>query len=622
MRNLIFIVLILFTGGVAMGQQTNEKLANQYYSTGEYEKAAVLYMNLWEKSKNRTHYYDRFFTCLLQSDQYEAAHKDIDKRIKAEPKNPSLLIKKASILIATGASDQADAIYEEAIERLTPDGAMIARLGQEFQKIRNYDMAIETYEKGAVLIRDTVRFANQLRALSDYAQDKDRLIKYCLLSVLQNKKNAVHVKRQLQRNLTPENHEQLQEKLYVFIQNHPDRIVFTEFLEWSLVQLKDFPAALRQARALDRKLEENGQRIFKLGQIAANHEDYKTAIEAYKYIIRKKSKNNSFYLSAKSELLKTKRSLIVQGNGGQTTLDSLEAEYLSFLDVYGRTANSAYVILDLARFQNRYLKDSEKAVNTLEELVQMPGVNKQVLANAKLELGDLFLLKGDRWEATLLYAQVDKDFPEEHLGEVARYRNALLSYYVGDFEWAQAQFDILKSSTTKLIANDAIDRSVFIMDNLGLDTTAHPLMVYADAELKIFQRRYEEAFEQLTILMNIYDGHGLQDDILYLRANAHMDLEQYEDAAYLYARVASDFPEDIRADNSIYALAQLNENVFDDLNQAANLYEKLFIDYHDSTFAIDARKKYRELIKVIPEDERIESDLSPEELFMRGMKLN
>jgi hypothetical protein len=65
---------------------------------------------------------------------------------------------------------------------------------------------------------------------------------------------------------------------------------------------------------------------------------------------------------------------------------------------------------------------------------------------------------------------VDKAFKEETTGQEARFKNARLSYYNGDFQWSQAQFDVLKASTSKLISNDALDLSVFIMDNLNLDT--------------------------------------------------------------------------------------------------------------------------------------------------------
>ena len=202
-------------------------------------------------------------------------------------------------------------------------------------------------------------------------------------------------------------------------------------------------------------------------------------------------------------------------------------------------------------------------------------------------------MKGEIWEATLLYSQVDKALRENPLGQEARYRNAKLSYYNGDFEWAQAQFDILKASTSRMIANDALDMSVFIMDILGLDTTDHPMTVYAESELLVFQNRFDEAFAKLDILSNIYPDHGLQDDILYLKAQTFKKQRRFEEAAELYQIIIDEFPEDIRADNSLYALAKLNEDQLDNVVKAQELYERLFLEYSGSTFSIDARKRYR-----------------------------
>src|SRR5690606_28310264 len=143
------------------------------------------------------------------------------------------------------------------------------------------------------------------------------------------------------------------------------------------------------------------------------------------------------------------------------------------------------------------------------------------------------------------------------IGQDARFRNAKLSYYNGDFEWAQTQFDILKTSTSKLIANDALDLSVFIMDNLGLDSTTHAMAEYAQAELLIFQNKLEEAIDKLTILGNLYSEHGLQDDILYLKAQLYARKREFSTAEALYREVFEKYPEDIRADNALFQLAEL-----------------------------------------------------------------
>ena len=229
----------------------------------------------------------------------------------------------------------------------------------------------------------------------------------------------------------------------------------------------------------------------------------------------------------------------------------------------------------------------------LEELKATPGLDPNTLAEAKISLADYSLIGGDIWESSLLYSPVDKDFKEAQIGQEARFKNARLSYFNGDFQWAQAQFGILKAATTKLIANDALDLSVFIMDNLNLDTTSDAISLYSGAELLVFQNRFDEAFLKLDTLRRNFPEHSLQDDILYLEAQIYEKKRDYPKAAKLYEEVAEKFKEDIRADNSLYALAQLCEVQLNDLEKAKTLYEKIFTDYSGSVFAVEARKRFR-----------------------------
>jgi TolA-binding protein len=194
-----------------------------------------------------------------------------------------------------------------------------------------------------------------------------------------------------------------------------------------------------------------------------------------------------------------------------------------------------------------------------------------------------------------LYSQVDKDFKEETIGQEARFKNARLAYFNGDFQWSQAQFDILKASTSKLISNDALDLSVFIMDNLNLDTSSAAISLYSGAEMLVFQNRFDEAFLKLDTLRLAFPEHSLQDDILYLEAQIFEKKRNWEKAASLYTTIAEKYPEDIRADNALYALAQIYEFRLVNLDKAKELYEKIFMDYSGSLFAVDARKRFRVL---------------------------
>jgi len=274
-------------------------------------------------------------------------------------------------------------------------------------------------------------------------------------------------------------------------------------------------------------------------------------------------------------------------------LMALESRYEIFLDEFGKNSSSAGIIAELADFEAFYLANYEKGISLLQEMIEFPDIEPQTKANAKLSLADLYLILGERWEATLLYSQVDKSFRDDPLGHEARYRNAKLSYYFGDFQWAQSQFEVLKASTSKLIANDALDLSVFIMDNLGLDTSSVSLELFARADLLAFRRQNEEALTTLDTLLSRFPEHSLQDDVLYSKARIYREMGNSDLSIEMYQRIIDEFPEDIRADNSLFELAELFENQVGDKERASELYERLFLEYSGSTFAVEARKRYR-----------------------------
>ena len=73
--------------------------------------------------------------------------------------------------------------------------------------------------------------------------------------------------------------------------------------------------------------------------------------------------------------------------------------------------------------------------------------------------------------------QVEKDFKENPIGHEAKFRKAKVYYYQGDFE-AQSQFEVLKASTSKLTANNAMSLSLLITDNYNSDTSNHGEKLY------------------------------------------------------------------------------------------------------------------------------------------------
>ncbi|RME94951.1 MAG: hypothetical protein D6772_13855, partial [Bacteroidetes bacterium] len=470
----------------------------------------------------------------------------------------------------------------------------VTRLANAFIGLTKYEYAIAAYEKGAELLRDKRIFAYNLGDLYRRKGESKPMIAAYLDAIEDNPDRVRQLKTIFQRYLTDADYRELQTQIYERIQAGAEDAVFPELLAWVFIQRKDYRNALRQVKALDRRFNENGNRIFNLGMVALEDKDYPAATAAFDYIVEEKGQGSTLYLEAKRQSLRAQRLSLVEGyDYTPEGLRTLEAKYLSFLDEFGYTRATAPMILELAELEALYLNNIDEAISLLAAMIEYPGVNPTVQAQGKLALADYYLMQGDIWEATLLYSQVDKAFKEGILGHEARFRNARLAYFNGDFQWAQAQFDVLKASTSKLIANDALDLSVFIMDNLGLDTTAVALQLYADAELLVFQNKFEAAFTKMDSILMLFPEHSLQDDIYYLKGQLYQKKRDYAKAAEFYQKVYDEFPEDIRADNAVFALAQLYEKQLGDLEKAKSLYEILFIDYSNSTFAVEARKRFR-----------------------------
>ncbi|MEM9821036.1 MAG: hypothetical protein AAF985_08185 [Bacteroidota bacterium] len=469
-KSLIPFLLLVFSM-----QAQDPQLAQQYYRNGEYEKAGVLFEKLYKQNTENDYYFNQYIECLLFQEKYAECEKIVKKQIKKKSNQVELYVTYGNVFEKQYQDQKAKEQYEKAIKKLPADRFPITKLANSFTRLQKYDLAIQTYQKGEKLLRDKDIFAYNLGDLYRRKGDTPQMINSYLNSLSNNPKSRIRSLKQLfEQYLAEEDYFELQSQLYTRIQEEPEVSYYPELLTWVFIHKKDYKSALRQAKALDRQLDENGGRVYRLAKIAANDKDYDTAIAAYDYIVAEKGISSTFYIESKRASLSCERDKLIVGyDYEEAELRELEIQYNQFLEEFGRNKITAEIITELADLQAFYLKDLDKAIGLLLEMIEYPGLKPNVRAKGKLNLADFYLMKGEIWEATLLYSQVDKAYKDDILGHEARFRNAKLSYYAGDFQWAQTQFDILKASTSKLIANDALDLSIFILDNLGLRYFGH-----------------------------------------------------------------------------------------------------------------------------------------------------
>jgi tetratricopeptide (TPR) repeat protein len=591
---LLLLLIISITSEVKAQLNADEAMAVQYYQSGDYEKAALLYEKLFNRTKNAS-YYDPYFTCLLRTKMFNEAEKLVRVLQKNNPENYSYPIDLGRVFQERGEQEKSNTLYNNLIKNLPFNEFAIKDLAITFYRADAYDFSIKTFLNGRKILNDEKAFIFDLLSLYRYRKDKIMLIQEYLLLLTINP-DALQQAQNVLGNIleSKDDFDVLKTAILRRLQKDAQNIALTELLTWQYLQQKDFDMALRQTIALDRRLKEEGGRVFELSKLLVSNLAYEQGVEALNYLITKGEKGR-YYIPAKIDLLNVKSVQLTKGKLNNTDLLTLESDYESLLKEFGRSSGTAFAIRQLANLQAFYLKKPAIAAENLQKLLELPGITPVIIAQTKLELGDIYTLSGEPWEAALIFGQVEKSFPNEVYGHEAKFKNSRLAYFQGDFLWSKAQLDVLKSSTSQLIANDALNLSLLISDNLQNENDTAALKSYSEAELNIFKNQQEKAFKILDSINILFPTNSLADDILMVKSKMYIHSNQLDQAVVNLQTIIENFSSDLWGDDALFILADLYETKLNQPEKAIELYQKIINDYSDSLYIIEARKRFRQL---------------------------
>lgn len=598
LKYILLVVVSVMLGSVyAQPASTDEQLAVQYFQNKEFEKALDYYEKLYGK-KTSQQYYSPLLNCLLELKEFKKAEKFVKKHLKQNPQNPEINVDLGVVYTYSEEPGKASSAWEQAIKSIKEDNQVFA-VAKAFIAIKQYDYAIEAYQKGRRITQNDYPYSFELADVYAAKGDKQGMIAE-YLDVLEKDDSYIQsVQNSLQTSFGNEadtkQNDLLKTELLKRITRRPDKTIFSELLIWMQIQQKDFDGAFTQVKALDKRKKEEGGRLMDLAKLAAQNESYDVAVKSYQYVVDKGVKGY-YYSDARIGLLDVSyQKIILKGLYTNTELIDLEKNYQITINELGKTAGTAPILKKLAHLQAFYLRKTDEAIELLEETIALPQLSAQVQAECKLELADILLMTGDIWEASLRYSQVEKAFKHDAIGQEAKFRNAKISYYTGDFKWAQAQLDVLKGATSKLISNDAMNLSIHISDALAIDTNTAPLLIFAHADLLAFQNKDSLALITLDSINSQYAGHALADDILYKKAKIALKYSRFEQAANYYDTIVKDYGDDILGDDALFNLAALNEYNLKNTDKAKELYQQLLLNYPGSIYIVEARKRFRKL---------------------------
>lgn len=570
-------------------------LARDYARRGEYEKAAFLFDKLKSEEQTAPAVLPDYLATLQALKRYKDAEKLAKKAIKQHPEEGGYGVALGALYAAAGDPAAADKQYQRVIGQLTPP--QVAPVATEFGRRQLPAWAERTYLRGRELAKNNTEYAAQLIQLYTQSQEQDKLLAETLHLVERDEQQLPFVRNMLQNALHDEKDFDALEKILVAkVQAQPDQNAYSELLLWLQVQRHDFAGALVQVRALDRRTNAKGSRVLGLAGIALRNRDYATAIAACEYVARE-YRNDINYGIARQLLLQAREAQVRDTYPVDLAqVRALAGDYEKLLAELGRTSpDAAPVMRQLANLYAFQLDDKPKAMSLLQEVIAMPRTQPDVVDEAKTTLGDLFLLKGEPWEATLLYSQVEKAHPEAPLGYEAKLRNARLNYFAGNFKLAQSHLDILKEATTREIANDALQLSLLIQESTAEDTLGLALKEYAAVEELVFQNKIPQAEASLDALLRKYPGHALTDDALFLKAKLLRRTGDYGAAIATLGQITATPKYDVLSDDALFLTAEIQEENMKDKARAQAIYQEFISKYPGSIYVAEARKRFRRL---------------------------
>lgn len=600
---MVFLVAFVLLAFSASGQNHADiQLANEYLVKGDQKKAMELYKDLSRAEANLPLIHNNYLNLMIDVGAFEEAHDYLKKVLRKDPENMQYKLDVGLVYVRSGEVGKADRYFKEMSAQVRSN-MQLAKMMSDYLAARSLsEYSIMALNESRNYLGNPYLFCLELAMLYRIQGQQDKMVQEYLSYVTQSSANIQYVKNVMQALLTkPEELESLERLLYDKVQQNPDVEVYSDLLIWVTMQQKNFYASFIQARAYDKRYKREGEKSLEVARVALDNDDYDNASRIYRYVIREYPGTPN-HLLARLGLIRTREARVKQTF--PVNADSVQAlieDYRKFIAEYPTNPNSLDAARNQALLYANYLDEKDESIKILNQLISNPRATLYLRSKAKLDLGDIYLLKGEAWESTLLYSQVEKTQKENPVGYEAKLKNAKLSYYKGNFRLAQEHLDILKEATTREIANDAMDLSMRIKENIAFDSVGEALKQYAIVELLLYQNKIDSALEKINQLKQgisdsvAFSNQTILDDVYWLEADIRMKRGEFDESIALLQKIRDDYSDDVLSDDAFFLQGEIYERQLNDKDKAMEIYREFLAKYPGSVYAAEARKRFRTL---------------------------
>jgi len=586
MKKLLLHISLFFS---LIGFSQNEQLAQYYYDKGDFEKAKISYEELLQSVPQNYQYFIRTIDCYQQLKQFDVAEKAIQTRLD-KYKQSSLLVELGYNFKIQQQEDKAQKYFEQALAKIKSNPNEVYGIANSFEKKVLLDYALKAYQT-AVQLQPNFNFNYQMGLLYGQLGNTDMIISTFLDESFAHPESTILIQNQFSRFMNDEGDAgfsaNLRKALITRTQKNQE-VYWNQFLSWFYIQQKEFGKAFIQEKAIYKRNPESLTTIVNLAQLAIEEKDDATAKTILGFVLENTTEIE-LLVQANAYLMQLKIDTTPEKNWA-----SLETELSALVTKYGISPFTLSLQLMQAHFLTFNLKKPETGKSIVRTALDLP-LNEYETAQAKMELADILLYEAKFNQALLYYSQIENDLKNDAVAHEASLKAAKTSYFKTDVEWALKQFKELKSASTQLIANDALEYFLLINDNTVVDSTQVALKAFAKADYLGYEKRNPEAIQAFQAILKQYKGQEIEAVTLLRLGKLYEKTADFSLALGQYQSIIEQHSDGIYVDEALYFSAELYKNQLQLPEKAKPLYEKIIFNHQDSIYFVEARRKFREL---------------------------
>jgi len=583
----LLLCLTLFFSLIVFSQ--NEQLAQNYFDKGDFEKAKISFEELLKSQSGNGYYFQKVIDCYQQLQQYNLAEKAIQDRLD-KYKQSSLLVELGYNYLLQKDAVKAKKHFEQALDKIKKNPNEVYGIASTFERKVLIDYALQSYEL-AITLEPNFNFNYQMAVLYGQLGNMDMMIEKFLTEAYANPQNSIMIQNQLSRFMTEDANvtfnETLRKALLIRAQKNQE-VFWNEYLSWFYVQQKEYGKAFIQEKAIYKRNPETFSNIVNLAQLAIEEKEQETAKEILTFVLEN-TKDLELLIQAHTFLIQMRIDAAQEKD-----FKSIETDLDVLLKEFGISPYSLSLQILQAHFITFHLKNPEQGKTILTNALDLPLTEYQK-ADVKMELADILLFEEKFNQALIYYSQIEEDLKNDVIGHEASLKAAKTSYFKTDFQWAQKQFKELKSASTQLIANDALEYFLLINDNTVADSTQTALKQFAHADYLLYQNKNKEALNAFQGILKNFKGQEIEGVTLYRLGKIYEKMGDYLSALSQYQEIIKHHSDGIYIDEAYYFSAEIYNQQLKDLEKAKSLYEQILFHHEDSIYFTDSRKKYRQL---------------------------